>query len=357
MAVEQFLSPQRLNNENAILLPANRLHYRPLSTTNKELTKVIARMDSTSMVNGMGNVDNIRDIDKCISTLTQAALDLKAPIESPTFTGTVGGITKAMVGLPNVDNTSDVNKIISNLTQAALDLKAPINNPTFTGTVGGITKSMVGLPNVDNTTDLGKPVSNATQAQLDLKPSTTWVINAINEAIAGITKDSIGLGNVQNYSPANMPLSTAATNALAAKAPLANPSFTGTVTTDDRFIVGDSYLEVNGLSIGPSYYRRGGCFVNGSVEAGVKFICGSVALEANGLTAGSSYYRMTGAWVQGPLQVVTNLSVNGTINFTSAANFNCGGKVVAANFQADNGVTLKGHVHNETGNTTGAAHM
>jgi hypothetical protein len=46
---------------------------------------------------------------------------------------------------------------------------APIANPTFTGTVGGISKSMVGLGNVDNTTDANKPVSTATQTALDLK--------------------------------------------------------------------------------------------------------------------------------------------------------------------------------------------
>ena len=58
-----------------------------------------------------------------------------ARVASPTFTGTVGGITKAMVGLDNVDNTADNNKPISNATQTALDAKAPLNSPTFTGTV------------------------------------------------------------------------------------------------------------------------------------------------------------------------------------------------------------------------------
>ena len=48
--------------------------------------------------------------------------------------------------------------------------KAPVNSPTFTGTVGGITKAMVvGLENVDNTADLSKPVSSATHAALDKK--------------------------------------------------------------------------------------------------------------------------------------------------------------------------------------------
>jgi hypothetical protein len=50
---------------------------------------------------------------------------------------------------------------------------APIANPTFTGTVGGISKSMVGLANVDNTTDANKPVSTATQTALDLKLNLT----------------------------------------------------------------------------------------------------------------------------------------------------------------------------------------
>jgi hypothetical protein len=50
--------------------------------------------------------------------------------------------------------------------------KAPLASPTFTGTVSGITKSMVGLSNVDNTTDAAKPISSATQTALNAKVST-----------------------------------------------------------------------------------------------------------------------------------------------------------------------------------------
>lgn len=42
---------------------------------------------------------------------------------------------KAFVGLANVDNTSDANKPISSAAQNALDLKAPLASPTFTGSV------------------------------------------------------------------------------------------------------------------------------------------------------------------------------------------------------------------------------
>ena len=112
----------------------------------------------------------INDDASYASTIT-SSLGLKAPIASPTFTGTVGGITKDMVGLANVDNTADLVKPVSSATQTALNLKANLDSPTFTGTVNGITKLMVGLGNVDNTTDLLKPISTATQTALDLKAS------------------------------------------------------------------------------------------------------------------------------------------------------------------------------------------
>lgn len=70
-----------------------------------------------------------------ISSATQTALDAKAPLTSPTFTGTVSGITKDMVGLSAVDNTSDDDKPISTVTQTALDAKASLAGATFTGTV------------------------------------------------------------------------------------------------------------------------------------------------------------------------------------------------------------------------------
>lgn len=99
------------------------------------------------------------------SDVTNLTTDLaaKAPLASPTFTGTVGGITATMVGLGNVTNTSDANKPVSTAQQTALNLKvdvstntsdmalkAPLASPTFTGTVGGVTKTMVGLSNVTN---------------------------------------------------------------------------------------------------------------------------------------------------------------------------------------------------------------
>lgn len=112
--------------------------------TNKTLTSP-AISSPTGLVKadvGLSNVDNTTDAGKPVSTATQTALDLKAPLASPAFTGTVSGITKSMVGLGNVDNTSDAAKPVSTATQTALDLKANLASPTFTGTPAAPTASV-----------------------------------------------------------------------------------------------------------------------------------------------------------------------------------------------------------------------
>lgn len=96
---------------------------------------------------------------------------------------------KSDIGLANADNTSDAAKPVSTAQQTALDLKANLASPTFTGTVGGITKSMVGLGSADNTTDLNKPVSVLQQAALDGKlalqtPLSNWLGIDVNMALA-----------------------------------------------------------------------------------------------------------------------------------------------------------------------------
>jgi hypothetical protein len=78
-------------------------------------------------------------------------------------------LVKADVGLGNVTNTSDTAKPVSIAQQTALDLKAPLASPTFTGTVAGVTKAHVGLGSVDNTADTAKPVSTAQATALGLK--------------------------------------------------------------------------------------------------------------------------------------------------------------------------------------------
>lgn len=115
-----------------------------------------------------------------------------APIANPTFTGTVAGITKTHVGLGNVDNTSDANKPVSTAVSTVLDLKAPLNSPSFTGSIDFSGVNVTGLT-----------------------------------SIAGLPDQQ---GNTGKYLMTNGSFPSWETLDVSALAPLANPTFTGTVS-------------------------------------------------------------------------------------------------------------------------------
>ena len=76
----------------------------------------------------LGKIQLVGELGGTASSPTVPGLALKAPINNPSFTGTVTGVTKAMVDLGNVDNTSDANKPVSDAAQTALDLKENASN-------------------------------------------------------------------------------------------------------------------------------------------------------------------------------------------------------------------------------------
>ena len=160
-----------------------------------------------------------------------AALATKTYADGAVSTA-VSALTKSSVGLANVDNTADADKPVSTAAQTALDLKAPKADPTFTGTVSGVTKAHVGLGNVDNTADSEKPVSTAqataiatakSEAIADATAQVNAVIASAPAALNTLDELAAALGDDANFA-------TTVTNSLAAKAPLADPTFTGTVT-------------------------------------------------------------------------------------------------------------------------------
>ncbi|MFM7979382.1 MAG: hypothetical protein ACKPKO_08715 [Candidatus Fonsibacter sp.] len=85
----------------------------------------IATINGFALLNGPVTLcSSITGIDRSDVAGLQAALDLKAPSASPTFTGTTAGITKGMIGLGSVDNVADLGTPISTATRTALDGKA-----------------------------------------------------------------------------------------------------------------------------------------------------------------------------------------------------------------------------------------
>jgi hypothetical protein len=222
---------------------------------------------------GLGNVDNTADVDKPISTAAQAALDLKAnavdvnsalalkatvaaleahmaitadtsmlatkaaltdlndyaPINSPTFTGTVSGITKSMVGLGAVDNTSDESKPISSATQAALSTKAPLASPTFTGIARAATAS---------------PRTNSTQIA-----TTAYADAAVAAATAssGVADNSITTVKIANSAVTDAKIASVAGNKITGVVPIESGGTGQRSVGDVRGVLG---LSSNNVAIG-----------------------------------------------------------------------------------------------------------
>jgi len=132
-------APQLKVQPKDILANTNSLNVAVTGGTATYTTITSGTMNLTSLyIGGTAVTATAAELNKMVgigATSVSAQLSLKAPLASPTFTGTVNGITATMVGLGNVDNTSDVNKPVSTAQQTALNLKAPLASPIFTGSV------------------------------------------------------------------------------------------------------------------------------------------------------------------------------------------------------------------------------
>lgn len=95
--------------------------YSTISYVDSEISNLVAAAPETlntlnELAAALGNDENYattisNQIGLKLDSSTAAST--YAPINSPTFTGTVSGITASMIGLGNVDNTSDIDKYLS----------------------------------------------------------------------------------------------------------------------------------------------------------------------------------------------------------------------------------------------------
>jgi hypothetical protein len=139
-------------------------------------SEAISAVTKTSI--GLGAVDNTQDSAKPVSTAQAAAIaTAKSEAISSAASAADTKVSTHNSSTTNVHGISDTSALatktyadaIGTTATNAIALKAPLASPTFTGTVSGITSAMVGLGNVNNTADSAKPVSTATQTALDAK--------------------------------------------------------------------------------------------------------------------------------------------------------------------------------------------
>jgi len=167
----------------------------------------------------INNVDNTTDLNKPISTVTQAALDLKENSTNKSATTTLGTsdvlfptqnavktyVDAAIATTAVADGSITDSKIVS-VNASKLTGVVPVANGGTGASTIAAAKTNLALNNVDNTTDLNKPISTLTQAALDLKensanksvtttlgtsdvlfPTQNAVKTYVDAAVAGVT--------------------------------------------------------------------------------------------------------------------------------------------------------------------------
>jgi len=325
----------------------------------------------------------------------QGQIDLKAPLASPTFTGTVTlpalTVSSSMLAADAVTsgkiaNGTIINEDISASAEiatskisgldTALGLKAPLASPTFTGTVtlpaGTITTGMIldgTIADADInaaaaiaqskisglTSDLSNKLSSATAAStyaplasptltgVPVAPTaaaatnttqiaTTAYVRAEVAALvnsAGATLDTLGeiataLGNDAN-------LSTTLTTAIALKAPLASPTFTGTNTVANITVSGTSNMSANGVQFSDGTQTKAG--VPSLTTIGTT-ISAAYNLSTGGLTLRDQLIPISGTYVVTvPTNATTAFPVGTSIDFYQSAG-------TVASFAGAVGVTI-----------------
>jgi hypothetical protein len=313
------IAPTDLTGVTSTAAEINILDGATLSTTELNiLDGVTASASELNILDGASLTTTELNYVDGVTSAIQTQLDTKAPLNAPTFTGTVSGISKSMVGLGNVDNTSDANKPVSTAQQIAIDLKANINSPTFTGTVSGINSTMVGLGSVNNTSDQDKPVSTATQTALDLKaPLASPTFSGTPSLPTGTTAVTQTLGNN----------TTAVATTAFIQTALAN--FGGMTVSDTAPSVdvgaGDFWYDSTGLNL---YIYYGSAWVQITIDEPIFFELSELIGVVIGDLLPNQTLRfdgVSGNWVNSaPRQNVASSSLT-TYGVTSA---NSGGMVV-----------------------------
>jgi hypothetical protein len=175
------------------------------------------------------------------STLTSeiSTLDTnKAPKDAPTFTGTVVLPSTTSIGDVSAQEISYLNNVSSAIqtqldgklaTSVAATTYAALTGATFTGNVVLTANTSIGTVSSEEIGYLND-VTSSIQTQLNAKAPTADP--TFTGTVSGVTKSHVGLGNVDNTSDADKPISSATQTALDAKLALAGGTMTGKITLD-----------------------------------------------------------------------------------------------------------------------------
>lgn len=125
---------------------------------------------------------------------TTARAALKANLASPTFTGTVSGVTKAMVGLGNVDNTSNATERAAAAALTNKDLTSGTNTfPTFNQSTTGSAATLTTGRTVQ--INLASTSSQSFNGSANITPGVTGTLAVGNGGTGAVTLTGVLKGN------------------------------------------------------------------------------------------------------------------------------------------------------------------
>ena len=254
----RLIAPSRAYAYNSYIMRGGFLRFVPtLDGQNSESGMIGYQKFTPGSLDiiGAGSVSGQRSIKLWDSVIVPGNISAS----NLAITGTVSGVTKAMVGLGSVDNTSDASKPVSAAQQAALDLKASLSGCTFTGTVAltGADIIQFGQGLTRHSDAGGIAYGKFTPGALDIVGGGTAIGNRTVVLYDNVTVNgaltaggqTVVLANDARLSDARTPGSGSVTDAsvsataniaqskianltsdLALKAPLTSPNFPGSVT-------------------------------------------------------------------------------------------------------------------------------
>lgn len=191
---------------------SNGVEWQKVDNTDS-VTSVAGRTGNVTLTSsdvGLGNVDNTSDLNKPISNDTQDALDLKAPLDSPSFTGTPTAPTPV---------TSDVSAKLATtqyVTDKIGEFSTGVTSVSTTAPIvdtGTSSNPTIGIDNATTSTD--GAMSSGDKSKIDgieagAEVNTVDSVNNKTGAVT-ITKADVSLDSVSNYSTASQAEATTGT--------------------------------------------------------------------------------------------------------------------------------------------------